>query len=151
MRIVVDAMGSDNAPTPEIQGAVAASLQTDAEIVLVGDEAQLAPALARARKRGNITAVHAEERVTMDDSPMVAVRKKKQSSLMIGLRMVKDGEADGFISAGNTGAVMLASRVVLGPIRGVARSAICQILPTSDDPVVVLDLGANVDCTARHL
>ncbi|MEX2015490.1 MAG: phosphate acyltransferase PlsX [Candidatus Hydrogenedentales bacterium] len=151
MRIIVDAMGSDNAPAPEVRGAVDASLATDAEIVLVGDQALLNPALARFKKRGNLAVVHAGERVTMEDSPMVAVRKKKQSSLMVGLRMVKDGEADGFISAGNTGAVMLASRVVLGPIRGVARSAICQILPTSADPVVVLDLGANVDCTARHL
>lgn len=151
MRIVVDAMGSDNAPGPEVRGAVEASQQTDAEIVLVGDETQLTAALGRFKKRGNVAVVHADERVTMEDSPMVAVRKKKQSSLMVGLRLVKEGGADGFISAGNTGAVMLASRVILGPMRGVARSAICQILPTSDDPVVVLDLGANVDCTARHL
>lgn len=151
MRIALDAMGSDAAPDPEIQGAVAASLETDAEIVLVGDESMLKQKLDAYPKRGNVSVVHASDRVLMDDAPMVAIRKKKDSSLLVGLRMVKDGDAVGFLSAGNTGAVMLGARVVLGPIRGVARSAICQVLPTKQDPVVVLDLGANVDCTADHL
>jgi glycerol-3-phosphate acyltransferase PlsX len=151
MRIVVDAMGSDNAPGPEIEGAVQAGLASDIEVILVGDEALLRAGLEKRPRRGNIRIVHASERVLMDDAPMIAVRKKKDSSLLVGLRLVKDGQADGFVSAGNTGAVMLGARVVLGPIRGVARSAICQVLPTARDPVVVLDLGANVDCTAQHL
>jgi len=151
LRIVVDAMGSDAAPEPEVRGAVEASLNGDGEIILVGDEAALESALKAYPKRGAVSVVNASERVTMDDSPMVAVRKKKDSSLLVGLRLVKEGKADGFISAGNTGAVMLASRVVLGPIPGVSRSAICQVLPTAIDPVVILDLGANVDCSARHL
>jgi glycerol-3-phosphate acyltransferase PlsX len=87
----------------------------------------------------------------MDDLPMTAVRQKKDNSLLVGLRLVKDGEAEGFVSAGNTGAVMLCARVVLGPIFGVARSAICQVLPTTRKPAVVLDLGANVNCTADQL
>ena len=151
MRIVVDAMGSDDAPDPEVKGAIEASRRTDAEIVLVGDEAALSKALAKHPKRENITIVHATEHVAMNDNPMSAVRTKKNSSLLVGLRMVKDGKADGFISAGNTGAVMLGSRVVLGPLRGVARSAICQVLPTEKKPVLILDLGANVDCSAQHL
>lgn len=152
MRIVVDAMGSDTAPAPEVEGAVvAAGRETDLEIVLVGDETILEPALEQHPKRADIQLVHASEHVTMQDPPMAAVRKKKDSSLLVGLRMVKEGKADGFISAGNTGAVMLGSRVVLGPIHGVARSAICQILPTKGKPVVILDLGANVDCSAQHL
>ena len=151
MRIVVDAFGSDAAPGPEVKGAVDASLLCRDEIILVGDEAELNAQLARHPKRGNISVVPATEKVTMTDSPKVAVRKKKDSSMLVGLRLVKEGKADGFISAGNTGAVMLGARVVLGPILGVARSAICQILPTTKQPVVVLDLGANVDCTARHL
>ncbi len=152
MRIVVDAMGSDAAPEPEVRGAVDASLQCDSEIVLVGDEPTLTKALAAFPKRGKVSIVHASERITMNDSPMVAVRKKKDSSLMVGLRLVKEGKADAYLSAGNTGAVMMGSRVVLGPIKGVSRSAICQVLPTLDDgKVVVLDLGANVDCTAQHL
>ncbi len=151
MRIVLDAMGSDAAPDPEVRGAVEASLETKAEIVLVGDEPLLKQKLAAFPKRGHVSIVHASERVLMDDSPMVAVRQKKDSSVMVGMRLLKEGNAAGFLSAGNTGAVMLAARVVLGPIRGVARSAICQVLPTKLNPVVVLDLGANVDCTADHL
>jgi glycerol-3-phosphate acyltransferase PlsX len=151
MRIVLDAMGSDAAPDPEVRGAVEASLESEAEFVLVGDEALLTEKLNVFSKRGNISIVNASERVLMTDSPMQAVRQKKDSSLLVGLRLVKEGDAVGFLSAGNTGAVMLGARVVLGPIKGVARSAICQILPTKANPVVVLDLGANVDCTAEHL
>lgn len=151
MRIVVDAMGSDAAPEPEVRGSVEASLEIDSEIVLVGDEALLSEKLEAFPDRGKISVVHASEAVLMEDKPMVAVRKKKDSSLLVGLRLVKEGKADGFLSAGNTGAVMLGARVVLGPIKGVARSAICQVLPTKKDPVVILDLGANVDCTAHHL
>jgi glycerol-3-phosphate acyltransferase PlsX len=150
MRIVLDAMGSDAAPDPEVRGAVEASLESKSEFVLVGDERLLREKLRAFPKRGSITIVNASERVLMDDSPMMAVRQKKDSSLLVGLRMVKEG-ADGFLSAGNTGAVMLGARVVLGPIKGVARSAICQVIPTKSNPVVVLDLGANVDCSADHL
>lgn len=152
MRIVVDAMGADDAPYPEVEGAVMASLQADMEIILVGDESTLAAELEKYPKRGNVRIVHASDRVLMNDTPMVAIRKKKDSSLLVGLRLVKDGEADAFLSAGNTGAVMMGARVVLGPIKGVARSAICQSLPTMDGRrVAILDLGANVDCTAEHL
>lgn len=151
MRIALDAMGSDAAPGPEVQGAVEASLASDTEIALVGDEAGLQAALAEHPRYGKISVVHAPEAVTMDDSPTTAVRKKKNSSLLVGLRLIKSGEADAFISGGNTGAIMLGARVVLGPIRGVARSAICQVLPTAGSRVVILDLGANVDCTAIHL
>ena len=152
MRIVVDAMGSDNAPYPEVEGAVLASLQTDIEVTLVGDKATLESELSKYPKHGKIDIVHAAERVMMDDSPMQAIRKKKESSLLIGLRLLKEGKANAFLSAGNTGAVMMGSRVILGPIKGVSRSAICQSLPTTDGGnVVLLDLGANVDCTAEQL
>lgn len=151
MRIAVDAYGSDGAPDVEVEGAVQASLDCDSEILLVGDGAVLEEKLAAYPKRGKITVVHASERIGMDDSPVMAVRSKKDSSLMVALRQVKEGRADAVVSAGNTGAVMVGSRVVLGPIRGVARSAISQCLPTAKGRVVVLDLGANVDCTARHL
>lgn len=152
MRIVVDAMGSDNAPYPEVEGAVDASLESDIEVILVGDQAVLEAELKKYSRHGKITIQHAAERVLMDDSPMQAIRKKKESSLLIGLRQVKEGKADAFLSAGNTGAVMMGSRVILGPIKGVSRSAICQSLPTTDGSnVVLLDLGANVDCTAEQL
>lgn len=151
MRIVLDAMGSDNAPRPEIVGAVTASLQTDSEIVLVGDEAVLNGELKKHPKRGNISVVHASEYIAMTDAPVLAVKKKKDSSLLVGLRLVKNGEADAFVSCGNTGAVMVGARVVLRPVQGVSRSALCQTLPTLKRPCVVLDLGANVDCSARQI
>lgn len=151
MRIAVDAMGSDGAPDVEVEGAVRASLDSDTEILLVGDEAQINEKLAAYPKQGNISVVHAPDRIEMIDSPVMAVRGKKDSSLMVALRLVKEGKADAVVSGGNTGAVMVGSRVMLGSIRGVARSAISQCLPTARGRVVVLDLGANVDCTARHL
>lgn len=151
MRIIVDAMGSDNAPFPEVRGAVETSLNADIAIVLVGDEERLKSALAAYPKHGALEIVHASQAISMNDSPVMAVRQKKDSSLLVGLRLVKEGKGDAFVSAGNTGAVMVGSRTVLGPVPGVARSAICQVLPTRKQPVVILDLGANVDCSARHL
>lgn len=151
MRIALDAMGADAAPDVEIEGAVTASLEMNHEIILVGDEAVLAPKLGAIARKGNIRIQHASERIGMHESPVVAVRGKKDSSLLVAMRLVKNGEADAVVSAGNTGAVMVSARTILGPIRGVARSAICQALPTATGQVVLLDLGANVDCSARHL
>nr|AUN37025.1 phosphate:acyl-ACP acyltransferase PlsX [uncultured bacterium] len=151
MRIALDGMGADGSPDIEIEGAVKASLESDTEILITGDEAVLTEKLAKHAKKGNIQIVHASEAISMHESPVIAVRTKKDSSLMVAMRLVKDGKADAVVSAGNTGAVMVAARTVLGPIRGVARSAICQVLPTLTGRVVVLDLGANVDCSARHL
>lgn len=151
MRIALDGMGSDGSPDIEIEGAVKASLESDTEILITGDENILAEKLAKFSKKGNIQIVHASEAITMHESPVVAVRTKKDSSLLVAMRLVKEGRAEACVSAGNTGAVMVAARTVLGPIRGVARSAICQMLPTLTGRVVVLDLGANVDCSVRHL
>jgi len=151
MRIALDAMGSDGAPDVEVEGAVKASLETDTEILLVGPEPVLEKHLEKYPKRGNIRVVHASDMIGMHEQPVVAVRTKKDSSLLVALRLLKEGMADAVVSAGNTGAVMVGSRTVLGPIRGVARSAICQTLPTLTGRVVILDLGANVDCSVRHL
>lgn len=151
MRIAVDAMGSDGAPEIEVQGAVAASLDADWEVILVGDEAVLQPLVDKFPKRGKVSIVHASQAIGMHEQPVLAVRQKKDSSLMVAMRLVKEGLADAVVSAGNTGAVMVAARTVLVPIRGVARSALSQVLPTVKGRVVLLDLGANVDCTARHL
>jgi glycerol-3-phosphate acyltransferase PlsX len=151
MRIAVDAMGSDHAPDVEVEGAVSASLERDTHVLLVGDEAVLSEKLKAWPKRGKIEIVHAPQAIRMNEPPVMAVRTKRDSSLMVGMRLVKDGQADAIVSAGNTGAVMVAARTVLGPIRGVARSAISQSLPTLTGRVVLLDLGANVDCTTRQL
>lgn len=151
MRIAIDAMGSDAAPDPEIEGALSANISNDVELILVGDEPRLKAALGNRAKSRRISIVPAAEVITMDETPMLAVRKKKDASLLVAMRLVKQGVADAFLSAGNTGAVMLAARTILRPINGVARSAICQLLPTMKGTCLVLDLGANVDCSARHL
>lgn len=151
MRIAVDAMGGDNSPDVEIEGAVSASLQSDVQIILVGDESILKPKLAACPKHGDIKIVHAAEAISMHEAPGTAIRQKKDSSLLVGMRLVKNGEADAIVSAGNTGAVHVGARTVLGPLRGVARSAICGTLPTTKGRVLLLDIGANVDCSARHL
>jgi len=151
MRIALDAMGSDGAPFPEVRGAIEASAEGGAEIILVGDESKLRETLELYPNQGRVTLVHASEVITMNDSPVSGVRQKKDSSLLVALRLVKNGDAQGIVSAGNTGAVMVAARTVLGPIKGVARSAICQLLPSTKNHVLLIDMGANVDCTARHL
>lgn len=151
MRIALDAMGSDSPPDVEVEGAVQASLDSDMEIVLVGNENLLQEKLAAYPKKGNIIIRHAPDAITPREQPVNAVRHKKQSSLVVAMRMVKEGEAEAIISAGNTGAVMVAARTILGPIPGVSRPAISQTLPTLNGRVVMLDLGANVDCSAKQL
>lgn len=151
MRIALDAMGSDGAPAVEVQGAVEASLDTNCEIVLVGNEEILKKELEKYSKKGNIQIVHAPEFITMQDQPVLALRQKKESSLLVALRKLKAGEVDAVVSAGNTGAVMVGSRIVLGIMPGISRPALAQALPTMGGKVVLLDLGANVDCQAKHL
>ncbi len=151
MHIALDAMGSDNAPYVEVEGAVQASLDGKCKISLVGNEEILKRELEKFPKRGDIEIVHASEHITMDDQPVNALRQKKDSSLLVALRKLKNREVDAVVSAGNTGAVMVGARLVLGVIRGISRPAIAQALPTRGGRVVLLDLGANVDCEARHL
>ncbi len=152
MRIALDAMGSDNAPDVEIEGAVLAAMNTSNQILLVGDESILKPRLEAHKKISDtISVVHASQSIGMHESPVMAVRRKKDASLCVAMRMMKNGEVDAVISAGNTGAVMVCARTMLGSIKGVARPALCQVLPTRAGHVVLLDLGANVDCTARQL
>jgi len=151
-RIAVDAMGSDDSPFPEVRGVLKQAKLGDKDLVLVGDRDKLEAAVKKAGGLpDNVSIVHASEAIGMKDQPMLAVRKKKDASLLVAIRLVKNGEADAVVSAGNTGAVMLASRTIFRPIPGVARSAIAQLLPTIKTPTMLLDLGANVDCTARHL
>ncbi len=151
MRIAVDAMGSDRAPFVEVHGAVVASMSMGIDVVLVGDANELKPTLAAYRHNHRVSIVHASEAIGMEDSPLQAIRQKQDSSLLVALRLLREGKVEGMVSAGNTGAVMMASRLTLGAIKGVARCAICQRIPTQKDPVLIIDLGANIDCSARHL
>ena len=155
IRIALDAMGGDNAPQVEIQGAAEAlaELPDGFRIQLVGRTADIEAALRAHpdvdRKRLDI--VEAPEVVTMSDKPLAAIRSKPKSSIAVGLTLQKKDQSDAFISAGNTGAVMAASLLLLRLTAGVQRPAIGTLFPTATQPVLVLDAGANVDCDAREL
>jgi glycerol-3-phosphate acyltransferase PlsX len=152
--IALDAMGSDRQPKPEIEGAIQAARHYDVRVLLVGPEEILRRELARHPSVSElpIEIVHASEVITMDDRAVQAVRTKRDSSMRVGLRMVRDGRAAGFVSAGNTGAVMATAKMVLGAIPGVDRPALAAVFPTIRGTAAeLLDVGANVDCTAQNL
>src|ERR1700679_2317222 len=165
--IVLDAMGSDKAPDPEIRGAILACRQLDVRVHLVGPEDVLRPKLREALKaterptfpgtpgkkpRLPIFMVQASEWISMEDKAAQAVRSKRDSSMRVGLKMVREGRAAGFFTAGNTGAAMATAKMVLGSLAGVDRPALTAVLPTaSGQPCVLLDVGANVDCDPENL
>ena len=154
MRIVIDAMGGDNAPESTVEGAIAAATEwADTQIVLIGDEAKLEPLLSQSGVRpANLTVRHASEVIGSDDEPVKAVRRKKDASMVVAGRMLKEGEADAMISAGNTGALMTAGLLVVGRMEGIERPALAPMIPTIDDVgVLALDLGANMDAKPEHL
>lgn len=152
MKIAVDAMGGDHGPAPNVEGAIQAAAELDVAVVLVGDEARLQAQLQRMGCRDpRITIRHAPQVVEMHESPAQVARKKRQSSVWIATELVKAGEAEAVISAGNTGAAMVAAFFVLELTKGVERPAIATMLPTLTGHAVMLDVGANVDCTANHL
>lgn len=152
MRIAIDAMGGDHAPQAAIEGAVAAAREwSDITIIAVGDTARLEP-LLQGNKPANLELRHASETIEADDEPVKAVRRKKDASMVIAGRMVKEQEADAMISAGNTGALMTTGLLVVGRIQGIERPALAPMLPTTDgEGILALDLGANMDATAEQL
>ena len=150
--VAVDAMGGDNAPFVEVEGAVQAARQWQIPIVLVGDSARIEDELKKHDTTGlDLTIRHASEVVGMHDSASDAVRKKKDSSIRVAFNLVKTGEADAVVSAGNSGATMAAGMFVLKRIRGIDRPAIATIVPNLNDHTLVLDVGGNVDCKPMHL
>ena len=155
IRIALDAMGGDNAPRVEIEGAALAlqELPPEFRVQLVGRTADIEAALAKTPgvDRSRIDIVDAPEVVGMGEKPLAAVRGKPRSSIAVGLELQKKEQSDAFISAGNTGAVMAASTLLLRLHAGVQRAAIGTLLPTATKPVLLLDAGANVDCDAREL
>jgi glycerol-3-phosphate acyltransferase PlsX len=155
-RIVVDAMGSDNYPTPDVEGAVMAAREYGVEITLVGDEAKIKPILDSAGGATlPIRIIHAPEMLTMhdkgDDLVMKARHKDAKNSMAVGYDLVKNGEADAFVTAGNTGAAMVTALFRLGRIRGVDRPALAPPFPTANGYCIILDIGANPDCKAENL
>jgi phosphate acyltransferase len=151
--IALDAMGTDRAPKPEIEGALQAARHHGTRVVLVGPEPRLKTELARSpgASRLPIEVFHAGEVITMEDK-VEAIRAKRDSSMRVGLRLVRDGVVAGFVTAGNTGAAMATAKMVLGALPGVDRPALAAAFPTVlNTAAVLLDVGANVDCTPINL
>ena len=161
IRIALDAMGGDNAPGEIVRGGVDAAVGLeDVKVLLVGVKEQIDAELAKypkevaaATKKGTLEVIHAPDVAEMDESPVTAVRKKKDCSINVAMRLVKEGRADAFVSAGNSGAVATSAILNLGRIKGVQRPAIATILPTRIPrrPLLLLDAGANMDCHADWL
>src|SRR6202163_584390 len=154
LTIAVDAMGGDHAPKAEVEGAIRAVTELGLRVILVGQEEVIRRELAKHTGVDSlpIEIRHAEEVITMEDSAAKVVRTKKNSSIHVAARLVRDGAAQGFVSAGNTGAVMATAKMILGMIRGVQRPALASAFPTlKGTPVVVVDVGANVDSTPAML
>jgi len=154
MRIVLDAMGTDDAPRIEVAGAIEAlrEHESDVELILVGDREVIDAELARHEVVPNrISVHHAPDRVQADDSPASVIRTKPNSSIVVGLELQRKRDADAFVSAGSTGAVMATSLFKLRPLPGVDRPAIGTLLPTAEEQCLLVDAGANVDCKPQHL
>ena len=152
--IAVDAMGSDRAPKPEIEGAILAARQHHVRVLLVGKEETLRQELAHHHQAARlpIEIVHASEAITMEDKAAQALRAKRDSSMRVGLRLVREGQAAGFVTAGNTGAAMATAKIVLGTLPGVDRPALAAVFPTAAGTAAILvDVGANVDCKPQNL
>ncbi len=156
--IAVDAMGGDNAPQVNVDGAVIAAKAHPAKILLVGDKEQLQPLLQKAYPTGDqIKIVHASESITMEESPKTAVETKKDSSLIVAARLVSEGKADALVSAGSTGSVVLSAAKEIQRINGVRRTAIATVYPTmnelkrTDNLSLMVDVGANVECNSEEL
>ena len=149
-------MGSDHAPHVEIDGALAATRDFGAQVILVGQAEKVEPELRRCGWRGDgdrgIEFVEAAEVIAMDDPVATSVRRKKKSSLRIGTKLVIEGRGDGFVSAGNTGAAMATAKMVIGTIPGVDRPALAAMIPTkAGKPTLLIDVGANSECKPHHL
>ena len=154
MRIFVDAMGGDNAPQAPVEGAIEAlRLYPDLEITLAGDLPQVEPCLKDCDDvRSRITLVDAPEVITNDESPVMGVRRKKNSATVIGMLQLKEKQVDGFVSCGSTGAVLAGGMFRLGRIPGIERPALAPVLPTGTQPgALLIDCGANVDCRPEYL
>jgi len=156
VRIALDAMGGDRGPELIIQGALLALRESsDFDIVLLGPEDFLKKYLAdqgiEAALENRLHIEHAPETISMDETPVEAVRRKKNSTIMVGFDLVRKGQADAVVSAGNSGATMASAVRKLGRLKGISRPGIASLFPTMKNPVMIMDIGANVDCRPKHL
>ena len=152
MRIAIDVMGGDNAPRAIIDGSILALKEYGAELYLVGLKNEIVKYLSEEDKQNpKVNIVEASEIINVDESPVNAIKHKKDSSLVVGLKLVKDGSCDAFISAGSTGAFLAGSLLKVGRIKGIDRPALSPLIPTVKGNCMIIDAGANVDCKPRNL
>ena len=153
MKIIADAMGGDNAPELIVKGAVNACREFGVELVLVGREEDVRRCLADCNAAGDerISVVNATEVITMEDDPSTATRRKKDASMTVALNMLRDGQGDAVISAGSTGALLTGATLIVKRVRGIRRAALAPVLPNGGKGVMLIDCGANVECTPEYL
>jgi len=152
MRIVLDAMGGDHAPEVAVEGGVMAAREYGIEVVLVGPQEVIEAELAKHDTAGlSLPVVHASQVIEMTDEPSMAARKKKDSSMVVGMKLVKNGEADAFTTAGNSGGALAAALFRLGRVKGIKRPALSTVFPTRKGLCFISDIGANTDCKPVYL
>ena len=152
MRIVIDAMGGDSAPAVEVEGAIQAAKEYDCELILVGDEARVTEELKKHGDcPGNISVINASQVIEMKEPAAISVRRKRDSSIVVGLELLKKNEADAFVSAGNTGAVVCAATLSLRLLPSIERPGIAVVIPTLNGTSVIVDVGANINPKPIHL
>ena len=153
VKVVVDAMGGDNAPEEIVKGAVeAVNRQEDIFVYLTGRKADIEGELRKYTfPKERVEIVHAEEVIETAEPPVMAIRKKKDSSIVVGMNMVKRGEADAFVSSGSSGAILVGGQLIVGRIKGIERPPLAPLIPTKDGVALLIDCGANVDARPSHL
>ena len=152
MRIAIDAMGGDNAPRVNVEGAIKASNEYGVKVFLVGIKEEIEKYIEDKDKNNpNIVVVAATEIINVDESPVTAIKQKPDSSMVVGLKMVKDGNCDAFLSAGSSGAFLAGSLLKVGRIKGILRPALSPLVPTLKGNCIIVDAGANTDCDTRNL
>ncbi len=150
MRIIVDAMGGDHAPEEIVKGALRAKQELGVELTLVGRREEIERCLEGAETQG-LEIVDARDVITMEDDPSTATRRKKDASMTVALNLLKDGKGDAVVSAGSTGALLTGATLIVKRIRGIRRAAMAPVLPAGEHGVMLIDCGANVECTAEYL
>lgn len=152
MKIIVDAMGGDNAPSEIVKGCVLAADELKTELVLVGREDEIRAELKKCDYQGSAIQIkNADEVITGEDNPIEAIKRKKDSSMRVGLSMVAEGEGDAFVSAGNTGALITGATLIVKRIKGIRRAALAPVLPGTTGNYLLIDSGANAECSAEFL
>jgi glycerol-3-phosphate acyltransferase PlsX len=154
LKIIIDAMGGDNAPDEIVKGAVEACEELGVEIILTGKGEEILRALEKMGRKElpkGMEIAHASEVILMDEDPVTAIREKKDSSMSVGLAMLRDGHGDAFVSAGSTGALLSGATLLVKRIRGIRRAALAPVLPVTEKGVLLIDCGANAECTPEYL